>query len=194
MTGKSLIQIEGIPCSDPPNTDWIFFSSPNGVKYFFQQQVVSKAVQYGTIGPGTAKALRTQGIEAAFIGDNARTEAIGKTFAKRVVGKSVLFPGASSGLRTVQQQLTPETQAFDVPVYQVVETPLASNPTADFIVLTSPSNVRAFCQTALPTSAQQVIAIGQATARALQEQGVSGVLVAERPTEVAMAQLVLQQL
>ncbi|MFT6717464.1 MAG: hydroxymethylbilane synthase, partial [Saprospiraceae bacterium] len=65
-----------------PTTDWIFFSSKNAVKYFFELGYTINNRKLACIGKGTAKALRAFTDNIDFIGKNVDINLTSKQFIK----------------------------------------------------------------------------------------------------------------
>jgi len=104
VTGKSLIAINPVkPNSLPDKIDWVFFSSKNGIKHFFDQfPDLKESGKYGVIGTGTEAALRSYGKMPDYVGSHSDTTKIGQEFSQKVGGNNVLFPCSKNGLRNIQ--------------------------------------------------------------------------------------------
>jgi len=162
---------------------WLFFSSKQGVKHFFEAKPVLGKVLLGAIGEGTARSLRKHG-EASFIGKSTDTEEVAKEFKKEVGRKKVCFPISDQSMRTVQQAL-PEAQVTDLICYQTVELPKPiGNP--DVLVFSSPSNVQAFFKSNNVVPSQAVVSFGKSTATALAEHGVEDVVISKGTSDQAL--------
>ncbi len=171
-SGKSLIEFKTIEISEVPATEWIFFSSKHAVRFFFQQQPKVGQVKYGCISKQTAQELRNMGKKADFIGQSTDTKLIGKQFASVAGNTRVLFPIAKESMQSVQHQLTKKENVFNLPVYQTIKHPVPIPSETDIVVFTSPSNVEAFFEKNKLKSSQQVVAMGDATTKALERKGV----------------------
>ena len=172
VAGKALIEIKKIPLKDFPKIDWIFFSSKNAVKYFFEQSPNISEVKYAVVGKATADALRKFGKRAEFIGYSTDTKLTGKQFASIVGSKIVLFPQAKGSMRSIQKQFTNPKQVIDLTVYETIKKNEEKIPSSEIIVFTSPSNVEAFFEKNKITPEQKIVAMGNATANALEKFGV----------------------
>ncbi|MBE7174797.1 MAG: hydroxymethylbilane synthase [Mucilaginibacter polytrichastri] len=172
------------------HVNWVFFSSKNGVEYFFNlQPVLPKKVQFGVMGRGSEDALRRFGHPAAYVGESNDTSEIAREFAELANGSIVLFPGAKESLRTVQQALSEETKIIDFPVYETVIEDNVSQSYADVLVFTSPSNVDAYFADNLLEPGQKVICIGKSTGKKFDEMGSSYILPFS-PDEIGLAEAV----
>jgi hydroxymethylbilane synthase len=172
--------------------DWIFFSSKNGIEYFFQlQPQLSKKVKFGVLGRASEEMLRRFGYVPDFNGeeDGIDTPDIAKEFAKIANGGTVLFPGAKDSLRTVQQALGKDTKIIDLPVYETEMEEIIPPSLAEVLIFTSPSNVEAYFVNNLLEIGQQVICIGKSTGKKLDEMNVNYTL-PYSPDEIGLAEAV----
>ncbi len=171
---QALIDTRPIPIRKTVKTDWIFFSSKNAVRYFFEQKPETNGVRFGAVSRSTADEIRKFGKRPEFIGSPDDTRLTGKKFASLVGRQTVLFPQAKGSMRTVQQQLKKE-QVVDLVVYETSKKISGQQfpvPGCDVLVFTSPSNVEAFFEKNKISAAQKVIAMGDATANVLRKFGV----------------------
>lgn len=175
VTCKSLIEIRPIPMRQYKKCDWIFFSSKNAVKHFFDQKPDVEGVKFGAVGKSTAEEIRKFGKRAEFIGSSDDTRLTGKKFSALVGNKTVLFPQAKESMKTIQLQLPRKENVVNVIVYETIKSSLNIGNAAnnfDILVFTSPSNVEAFLETNKITDEQKVVAMGDATAHALKKFGI----------------------
>ncbi len=185
---QSPLRFETIETNHLPLTDWIFFTSKQGVMHFFGQNLMAPATALiGAIGSGTSAALKEVGIRPHFIGHDGDTQETAQSFSEIAKGREILFPCAEKGLRTVQQALEPLARVIDLPVYRSIPNAMAPVQ-ADIFVFTSPSAFNAyFASNGLPEG--QLIAMGRSTREAIKAKGIE----AEMPpmtTEQALADLV----
>lgn len=168
---QSLIEIKQIPIKKTVKADWIFFSSKNAVKHFFEQskELELGQVKIGAVGKTTAEEIRKFGRRADFIGDSNNTIFTGKKFSAMVGSKTVLFPQAKASMKTIQFQLKKE-QVIDVVVYETIKKN-KDVPAAEIMVFTSPSNVDAFFECNRLNEKQKIVSMGDATANALKKYG-----------------------
>ena len=169
--GQSLIEIKQIPMRKFVKTDWVFFSSKNSVKHFFEQKPDVEGTKFGAVGKSTAEAIRKYGKRAEFIGSSDDTRLTGKKFSALVGSKTVLFPQAKASMRTIQLQLSKKENVKDVVVYEAIKNSNFLLPIVDcqLLIFTSPSNVDAFFEKNKISEEQKVIAMGDATANALKK-------------------------
>jgi hydroxymethylbilane synthase len=172
------------------NIDWIFFSSRNGVEFFFKlKPALSKKVKFGVVGRGSEDALRKYGHLADFAGESGDIQEVAEDFAKIVKGETVLFPRAQDSLLTIQKSLSVDTKIIDLPIYETGMVENIDKTYADILIFTSPSNVEAYFAENLLDPGQKVIAIGTSTGKKFDEMGVSYTLPFS-PDEVGLAEAV----
>lgn len=173
VIGQTLIEMRPINFSSFADTEWIFFSSKNAVTFFFGQKPILKNQLFGCIAKNTADELRKHGHRATFIGSSTDTRLTAKQFAAKAGHATVLFPQAKGSMRTVQQQFVRPQNAIDLNVYETIHHALPENISSQILLFTSPSNVDSFLATQMITKQQKVIAMGQATAAALQRHNIN---------------------
>ncbi len=93
---QSLIKVEFLPFNIKKEFDWVFFSSSNGARSFFQQATNVNA-NYAAIGLATASAVP---FECNFVGEGTSTEEIARMFFHLVGNERVLFPSAEDSLNS----------------------------------------------------------------------------------------------
>jgi uroporphyrinogen-III synthase len=172
------------------NIDWIFFSSRNGVEYFFKlQPSLSKKVKFGVVGRGSEDSLRKFGHLADFVGENGDINEVAKEFAQLVCDQTVMFPRAQDSLLTIQKSLKNSTKIIDLPIYETVIEENIDRSAAEILIFTSPSNVEAYFAVNLLEPGQKVIAIGNSTGKKFDEMGVNYTL-PYSPDEIGLAEAV----
>lgn len=194
IDGRSLIRTFPIVnILDPfylKNIDWIFFSSRNGVEYFFKlNPVLAKKVKFGVVGRGSEDTLRKFGHLADFVGESGDIVEVAEEFAKLVTGQTVLFPRAQDSLLSIQKSLGADTKIVDLPIYETVVVDDIDGTTAEVLIFTSPSNVDAYFADNLLDPEQKVIAIGNSTGKKFEEMGVKYIL-PYSPDEIGLAEAV----
>jgi len=171
---QALIEIKQVAMRRFVKTDWVFFSSKNAVKHFFEQKPGVEGTRFGAVGKATAEEIRKFGKRAEFIGNSEDTRMTGKKFSALVGNATVLFPQAKGSMRTIQQQLPKKENVTDVVVYETIKGRELGTGGSEFdvLVFTSPSNAEAFFETIKIRAGQKVIAMGDATANTLKKFGV----------------------
>ena len=172
------------------NLDWIFFSSKNGIEYFFAlEPILSKNIKFGVIGRGSEDALKQLGKEVSFVGESGDTSEIAEEFAAIANGQDILFPSAKESLRTIQKGLSKDTKIIDLTVYETILEENLPTTFADVLVFTSPSNVEAYFADNLLEPGQKIVAIGKATGKKFEEMNVPYLLPAS-PDEIGLAEVI----
>ncbi|MET1057469.1 MAG: hydroxymethylbilane synthase [Pedobacter sp.] len=194
IEGRSLIRTFPIVnVLDPfylKHIDWIFFSSRNGVEYFFNlKPTLPKHVKFGVVGRGSEDALRKFGHLADFVGETGDITEVAEVFSPLVKGATVLFPRAQDSLLTIQKSLSADTKVVDLPIYETVIEEDIDQTHADILIFTSPSNVEAYFVDNLLEPGQKVIAIGNSTGKKFDEMGVQYAL-PYSPDEIGLAEAV----
>jgi uroporphyrinogen-III synthase len=142
--------------------DRLCLTSRHGVAALFARGFTGALPPVAVVGPGTAEALRAQGVEPDVVAGLSTQEGLAAA-VPRPAGR-VLFAGAE-GARDV---LARELGADFVPLYRTVELRPAAFPEAELVVLASASAARAFAALGrvLP-----VVSIGPVTSAAARELG-----------------------
>lgn len=192
VTGIPLIILSPSPFETIPASDWVFFSSKNAVQFFFQHPagVTLQAVKWAAIGPATAEALATFRPQIDFIGNGDPVETA-RLFDLRAHDQTVLFPAARHSRDGVMRHLTTPAHCFRLEVYNNTPVPNPAPRLEDVLVFTSPMNVESYFSSHALLKNQQVVAIGKSTFATLQSFGIEHLIMAESPTETAMAEAVL---
>lgn len=188
VKGVSMTRYQEVPFTGIPECDWIFFSSKNCVKYFFDQKpAIAEGTLIGCIGGATAEALKKRGIQPDFTGESNDTVLIGKQFVEQARGKRVLFPQSTASFRTVQKQFPDQKWLTDMVVYDTIADEDAEIPESDVVVFTSPTNALVYLRRKKPSGNTRIIAIGKSTAEELRNHGLSAVEIPWNTSELALA-------
>ncbi len=171
--------------------DWIIFTSPNGVVYFWRRMKMKgkdarslSKLKMGAIGPKTAAKLENMGIVADFLPDEYSTRGIIKRIERfKIKGKKILLPRADiapsrlpNGLEKlgarVEEVAAYETQLPEGENLAAVRSKLRSGK-IDIIVFTSSSTVRNFIKLMGDTDVgkARVACIGRVTASEAEKSG-----------------------
>jgi hydroxymethylbilane synthase len=172
------------------HVNWVFFSSKNGIEYFFSlNPTLPKDIKFGVVGRGSEDALKLLGKTVSFVGESSDTLEIAQEFASIANGSTILFPSAKESLRTIQNALSSETKIIDLTVYETILEENIAQSFADVLVFTSPSNVEAYFVDNLLEPGQKLVAIGKSTGNKLDEMNISFILPAS-PDEIGLAEVV----
>jgi uroporphyrinogen-III synthase len=167
-----LIEIE--PIDDGPvdttGYDWLVLTSPNGAEQFARRRR-GVLPRVAAIGPGTAEALRAQGIEPELVAGDSRQEGLVDAFPANP-GR-VLFAGAEGSRRHLIDALHADFR----PLYRTILVRPETPPEGDLVVLASGSAARSFAALGLDLP---VVSIGPQTTRVAERAGLR--VVAEAAT------------
>lgn len=172
VTGRSFIDFSPLEFQYNVQADWLFFTSKNGVKYFFEKVALAAdhCPQIAAINSGTAQAIKALGYEVQFVGDTDDTAAAVAAF-RQIAGDAVIVAPQASDGRGVVQQIIPHAKALMV--YSNTPATDIEKRSEEILVFTSPMNVQAYFSRHDLDSGQRVVAIGPSTEQALLESGVA---------------------
>jgi uroporphyrinogen III methyltransferase/synthase len=185
------IRIEPLPFVLPPLDGYglLCFTSPNGVRIFFEalpgDARALAGVRVAAIGPGTAAALRSRGIEADVVPERAVAEGLLDALAPEpLAGKRVLLARAASARDVLPDGLRELGAQVDViALYETVAEPVDPKPLrgATYVTFTSSSTVTFFLSGGgvVPDGAR-VVSIGPVTSDTLREQDIEPDVEADR--------------
>jgi uroporphyrinogen III methyltransferase/synthase len=177
--------------------DWLLFTSPSGVRFFclLAQRVLGHTPKIGNavaaIGPSTARALQESGIRARVVAANSRAEGLAEALGGQVKqGHRVLLVRPEVAREILPSALRSGGALVDaVPFYRNVASADVADiardvrrEVFDVVVFTSPS-VEALRRV-------KVVAIGEVTARALEEAGMSVGAVASKPSDEGIVEAI----
>jgi len=197
VAGQLLVELSPLPFGPVPEAEWMFFSSQNAVRFYFDNQANAAApsperIRWAALGPATARALSEYVEPVDFMG-TGEPESTAQSFRLAHPGAGrILFPAARHSRQSVMAFLAPDYECLHFPIYD--NRPLANPPhsEADVLVFTSPLNAEAYFSKHPLGSGQQVVAIGDTTGAALRQLGIAGISVAAQPSERGLADAVLK--
>jgi uroporphyrinogen III methyltransferase/synthase len=179
---RPLVRVE--PFDGPPiratDYDWLVLTSRHAVECLFRR-LDGPLPRLAVIGPGTAQAVRAQGVEPTLVARRSTQEGLVEELP-RPAGR-VLFAGAE-GARDV---LVRELGADFLPLYRTIELHPDDFPDVDVVVLASPSAARALAEIRrdLPC-----VAVGPVTAEEARRVALLVVAEAASPDPDGVAQAV----
>ena len=161
-----LVRIE--PIEGPPvelgGYDWLVLTSSRAVEQLWRRGFRSGLPAVAVIGPGTADALRREGVEPALVAGESTQEGLLAAFPQPP-GR-VLFAGAEGARETLAIGLGADV----VTLYRSVELRPASFPDGDLVVLASASAARAFAALRVD---RPCVSIGPITTEAARRLGLA---------------------
>ncbi|MEZ5015296.1 MAG: hydroxymethylbilane synthase [Chitinophagales bacterium] len=176
VSGRSLLSFTALPFDQPAGADWYFFTSKNGVHFFMLGNgSIPKGVRVAAIGEETAYALKTQGVQVDYIGD----ERIAETFSGIAAGSKVCIFGALHHADGLLQALSSDMQIMHIPVYANTIDKEVRIPEAAIYACTSPMQAEAIC-THIDPQKKIFVAIGESTASYLRTLGIERIHIAPK--------------
>lgn len=194
--GESLIEITPLSFAEIPACSWIFFSSGNGVRYFFEglaHKQIPAGIKWAAIGEATARELlgHVEKVDFTGVGDPGKSAVL---FAEYAENQTVLFPGARQSEQGIQKRLPVNVHCISLAVYnnQAVSDPRPRP--EDILVFTSPLNAEVCLSRFKPSTRQKIVAIGNSTLKKLQKLGIGEVWMPNETSEKGLAELILREL
>lgn len=177
--------------------NWIVFTSPNGLKFFFARLFdlqnnyrLPEHLKIAVVGKKTASHLECYGTSAEFINLGNTAEDFSSDFINRVgLGERVLFPIGNLARSVIEDKISIKAICTRVLLYETVMPseinnevlPLILNDQYDMIILTSPSgysNLLQLVSGKMDTSTLRLVCIGQTTAAEVIRSGIEPIITA----------------
>lgn len=165
------IQFKHVKAELPTPTSFniVFFSSRRSVDSFFSQFSLSPEHLVACIGNTTASRLKKYVSKIDFIGEKSgQPKAVAQQFKAFVGPKTVLFPQSQISNQSMQKALD-ENQLINLVTYHTLEVPTELPIVPDYLIFTSPSNVRAYLSKNKLSATTAVISWGDTTSDTLAE-------------------------
>ncbi|MBP1968812.1 uroporphyrinogen-III synthase [Virgibacillus natechei] len=180
--------------------EWIFFTSTNGVHYFFQlaseYQIdtgVLKDKKLAVVGHKTGNVLKTYGFTADFIPTTYNATVMASEFLNRyTVDNPILLVRGNRSRDVIPVEFSKHGVAYDsMEVYEITYNyqmterlnAVSRDYDIDFITFTSPSTVEAFTEMTMVHSGNEVcVCIGTTTEMRARELGFTTIITAEEFT------------
>ena len=175
---------------DVRSYDLLCVTSPTGASHLFDHLRDARdlaGVTVAAIGPGTARTLRSHGIEADIVPDRAVAEGLVEALADVPVQRA-LIARAAEGRDVLPDALRSRGASVDVvALYETVPEPLSEEArdaaaAADYVLFTSASSVRFFAEAGGSLSGPRLVSIGPATSAELRAHGAAPDLEADPHT------------
>lgn len=182
--GESLLDYNAIDLKELPKEDFLFFSSKNGVRFYFEQLNQVDKKTYGAIGPATAIELNKFGVIPQFVGSGQSPE-VGVSLLTYLDGQSVAFISGTHFSPIIEDILSKESvTVVRYFVYEQIPTYPAMTEFYDIYVFTSPLNWNSFYRkNDIPPTAK-VYAMGQTTLAAMaKDLDDRNIYIPKNPTE-----------
>ena len=189
---------------------WIVFTSPSGVRIFFEEMFKMSDVRalanvkIASIGKGSEKALNGYGLKADFIPSVYDGETLGKELAAQCKGgDNILIPRAAIGNPELPEELSKVegVTVTDIATYDTIyesskvidEHAAMEDGDVDFAVFTSASTVKGFAASldGLDFTKVKAVCIGKQTRAAAESYGMK-TWMAEKATLPALVECVKQ--
>lgn len=190
---------------------WIAFTSPAGVKVFYDEMQKMRmdirslnGLKFAAIGTGTKKAIEEKGIFVDLMPDVYSGEALGHALAERLKKEEkegdrpfLLLPRAKIGTQEVTRPLDEAGISYvDLPVYETIDLEpndmVFYDETVDYVAFTSASTVRGFTKMYpnIDYSKIEAVCIGEQTAAQARVFDMK-ISIAERATMESMVDCLL---
>jgi len=193
VIGESLIQFEALTIEDVPTTDWIFFYSRNGIKFFFQSQAYHTDNQYAVIGTASANTFyELTGRSPKYTGNGVPGD-VAHNFLTYEKGQSILFVKAEQSSNSVKELLNDDMNCQDLVAYRNVIKNSIDIPKCSHLVFTSSMNAQGYFRK-YSYNKEKLYAIGQSTALTIKEITGKDAAISENATERSLYQLVHKDL
>lgn len=177
--------------------NWIVFTSPNGLRYFFARLFdlqnhysLPEHLKIAVVGKKTAASLECYGTSASFINLGSTAEDFAADFINRVSqGERVLFPIGNLARSVIEDKISKKADSTRLLFYETVlpETineeafQLILNDQYDMIVLTSPSccnNLLRLISGKTDPTKLRLVCIGQTTSAEVIRNGMEPLITA----------------
>lgn len=167
----------------PIDANWLFFSSKNGVKFYFntQNSSINSPTKIAAINQGTAQALYELGLKVDFVGTGNDLSKIAQDFDVVASGK-IVFPQAKKSMQSIQKNLVKNKDIVSLIVYENTPKLDITKRAEQVLIFTSPMSVEAYLSKYKVDNFQKIISIGNTTTTKLQEFSVNNVDTAFEPS------------
>lgn len=196
--GQSFVMLSPMTFTKIPAGDWLFFSSQNAVRFFFQnienQKLEIPEARWAALGASTARVLEgfTKRVDFVGTGEPKGTAQLFRRHCKNLdkIGP-IIFPAARRSRQSVMMLLNLD---FKCAHFEIYDNQPVANPAQrleHILAFTSPMNADAYFSRHALLPEQQVVAIGGTTDRTLQNLGINEVTIAAESTERGLAEAVM---
>lgn len=177
--------------------NWIVFTSPNGLRYFFAQLFelqkhygLPEHLKIAVVGKKTAASLECYGTSASFINLGNTAEDFVTDFFHRVnIGEHVLFPIGNLARTVIEDRISKKAECTRILFYETIlpesinedSLKLILNDQYDMIVLSSPScckNLLQLVSGKTDPAKLRLVCIGQTTSAEVIRNGIEPLITA----------------
>jgi uroporphyrinogen-III synthase len=188
----------------PGNFDWLTFTSPNGVRYFFENMQnltgsirLPEHLRIAVIGKKTETTLKDFGYSPSFSNPGKTGEDFADSFTQKIKEENgarpdILMPLGNLAGTLLQERLNPVARCFRINVYETVMPGSVDEiifqhireDRYDMIIFTSPSGIYNFLKLkgSINDKTLRVACIGETTFAAARKKGITPLVVASKPT------------
>ncbi|HUH73925.1 MAG TPA: hydroxymethylbilane synthase [Chitinophagales bacterium] len=172
VESENLLNIHGVDFQTDGQADWLFFTSRNGVKHYFNQVKYDKenCPKIGAVNAGTESSIKSLGYNVDYVGTSAYTNNTAEEFGQLASGK-VILPQAVHA-RGVMEKSLGHCEVVSLPVYNNTILEEVESTDADILVFTSPLNAESYFKKHALKENQQVVSIGPSTQTAIESLGI----------------------
>jgi uroporphyrinogen-III synthase len=188
LVENPFISVKPVLNVEIPQTDWIFFASPNGVDIYLQHYPLM-ASKIAVFGKGTEQRLKANQLSADFVGDSKKTPTeIGENFFNQIKDSdSILFPQSQLSKKSISK-VNNSNVSHEIVVYNTsIEANIVEG--IDIAILTSPSNIDGFL---MKNNANKIkfVVLGVTSKKHFEDKGLGADLhVPESASEESVIQL-----
>lgn len=190
---------------------WLIFTSPNGVRYFFENlneihtdQKLPGSIQIAVIGNKTKKTLNNFGYAASFINHGSTGEDFADAFIQRIRNESkpnILLSLGNIARTVIQDQLAEFANCTRINVYQTMAVKQVNkeilnqikNDNYEMLLFTSPSGIENFLNisTEIQTENIRIACIGETTSKTAIDNNIKPKVVAKNSTASGLFETIL---
>ncbi|MFN0216640.1 MAG: uroporphyrinogen-III synthase, partial [Saprospiraceae bacterium] len=168
VSGQSFVKLSALPFAKIPDCEWLFFSSQNAVRFFFQsvesQKIEVPKVNWAALGVSTARVLESFTGAVDFIG-TGEPKGTAQMFRqhcarlKKEIG-TIVFPAARRSRQSVMTLLNLDFHCFHFEIYDNQPVSNPAQRSEQVLAFTSPMNADAYFSQHDLLPHQRVVAIG----------------------------------
>lgn len=200
---RSLTDSEKKSFLQPEQYQWIVFTSPNGVRYFFENfeeisgnQKLPESIRIAVVGSKTEKVLQSYGYQASFVNPGSTGEDFALSFIQQLktTGQkpAVLLALGNLARTVIEDQISNYAFCTRINLYETVShntrdeeiMQQIANDKYEMILFTSPSGIENFLKLAVNIKQEKIrmACIGETTAGAALKNNIAPLVVAKNST------------